>query len=771
MFKNYLKIAFRNLIKNRVFVFINIIGLGIALSCCIVAYLNWEYNSKFDSHHTHADQIHRVNFIRNMGGRSIQNGSCPFPLAEAAQQNIDQVDQTARFIYAGGNFKVDNHIFSSSLSAVDPEFMDMFTFDYLEGDGSSIRDNTTLLVDEILKEKYWPNKSKIVGETITYIDGDDQFEFKIGGVFKKPPSNSSFQAKAYIGYRSLNSIRQWDMNDWSSFNSTFFRIKDRSNVNIVEEQLAAYVEIQNRAKEDYKVARYYLDPFVGMAVRAEREGTWNHWFSQSLPSAAAAAPGIMALLLLLIACFNFTNTSIAIANRRIKEIGIRKVMGSNKRQIIVQFLGENVLLTFLALLFGILLAAILVPTYSTMWVFLDIRFNIFQNVQLVGFLIVLLFFAALIAGSYPALYISRFQPTEIFRGTVKFSGTNLLTRILLSLQFAISLIAIICGFVFSQNSKYQEEYDMGFDMQSVLFAYVKDANGYRTFRNALGDDPRVKEVAGTRNNMTSSWYTDPIKVHGKELDVNVLDIGTEYLSVIDATILEGRNFIPGSEHDEKHSIIINEELARILEWDHPIDQRLTLRDTVALTVVGLVKDIYNDGALWDPLEPMVLRASSPDNYQFLVVKTGVKDIKEVKNMMDAKWKSIFPDEVSTVAFMEGEKAQSQEVNTNIRKLFVFLGLVAIILSVIGLFSMVSMNINKRLKEIGIRKILGASTGNIASKISREFIAILLISCVLGSVGGYYLAEMLMASIWAYHVPMTMVIFIVAIATLLIASIL
>ncbi len=770
MLKNYLKVGVRNLLKNRIFVFINVIGLGIALACCIVAYLNWDYNAAFDSYHTDTENVYRVNFIRNMGGKAIQNGSCPYPLAKAIEQNIPHIESVARYENVNGNFKVGDQIFRTRMAAVDPTFTEIFRFDLIEGNPSSFSQGRSMWISQELRRKYWPEHENVVGETLKYINGDEQYEFKVAAVFHEPPKNSSFQSQAFITYEALTTLRQWDQNNWAEFNSTFVKLSDQAMVKEIEAQLQKYVGVQNRAKEDYKVARYYLDPFVGMAVRAEKEDTWNHWFSQSLPSAAALAPAIMSVLLLFIACFNFTNTSIAIANRRIKEIGIRKVMGSKKNQIIIQFLGENLILTFLALLVGIFLAAFLVPLYSAMWVFLDIRFNLFENLPLLGFLITLLLFTALMAGSYPALYISRFEPTSIFRGSVKFSGTNFFTRMLLTLQFAFSLVAIVCGFVFSENAKFQAQYDMGFDIESVLYAYVGDQNGYQKYSNALRDIPQIKQIAGTRNNMTSSWYTDPIKVQSQELDVNMFDIGPGYLSTIGAEILAGRNFRENSNLDVENSVLINEELVKQLGWEDPINQKILLRDTIALNVVGMVKDIYNDGALWDPLDPMVMRVVSPEDYQFVVVRTDLKDIRQVKERMDEKWRTIFPNKISTVSYMEEEKAQSAEVNANIRALFIFLGFVAIILSVIGLFSMVSMNINKRLKEIGIRKILGASTAHIATKISREFILILLVAAAIGSAAGYLMADSLLSSIWAYYVPIKTVFLLMAVGTLILASI-
>ena len=346
MLKNYLKIAFRNFYKNKIFVLINILGLGLALACCIVAYLNWDYNESYDTNHVNADKIYRVNFVRITNGRPIKNGSSPLPIGSHIKDNISQVGKVIRFTPLSGNFKVKDEVFRTSLVAVDPAFFNTFTFPLLAGNNEQIEDKRSVFISEELARKYFSDVSSAMGETLQYISGDKKLDFKVAAVFEKPPKNSSFYAQAYFHYDNAFDLTGWEETDWSKFNNTFVTIGTPANVPVVEKQLQQFVAVQNKAKEDYKVSEYYLDPFVGLAVRSEREDIWNHWLRQSLPTSAAIAPGIMALLLLLLACFNFTNTSIAIANRRIKEIGIRKVMGSSKTQIIIQFLGENLLLCF-----------------------------------------------------------------------------------------------------------------------------------------------------------------------------------------------------------------------------------------------------------------------------------------------------------------------------------------------------------------------------------------------------------------------------------------
>jgi putative ABC transport system permease protein len=772
MLSNFFKITFRNLWKNKLFVAINIAGLGIALACCIVAYLNWQYNSEFDKNHANAGQIYRINFTRISSGQSIKNGISPAPLGQIITENFAAVKDVVRYYPTGGNFKVGQEIFTTRVTAVDPNFFNVFTFDMIHGAANQLKDKRSIYINENLAKRHFPDQNNPVGQTMMYINGDKRIDFRVAGVFAVPPLNSSFQrAESIVHYDNAFDIEELDTEDWKIFNTTFIWIESPGAVAGVEQQLGEYVAVQNNAKKDYKVDEYYLDPFVGMAVRSEREDVWNLETGDSLPIAAAIAPGIMALLLLLLACFNFANTSIAIANRRIKEIGIRKVLGSGKRQLIGQFLGENMILTFLALLFGIGLAVFLVPAYSAMWAFLEIELNFLNNPDLLIMLAALLLFTGIVAGSYPAFYISKFQPTTILRGAVKFSGTNTLTRVLLTLQFSISMITIISAIMFTLNANYQAEYDMGFDMDATLTAFVKNETGYIKLHNELEGYGSIASIAGSKHSLVRSWYTDPIKYDSEEIDVRIFDVGSDYLETVNAELKEGREFKENSKVDVDNSVIVNEELVNAYGWTDPINKRILLRDTLPLYVVGVVKNIHFSGGLWDPIRPMMLRYVLPDNYRFLTVATTFGQVSEVKRLMEDKWKTVFPDELPTIRTMDEQRAQMTEVNANIRTMFLFLGMVAIVLSIIGLFSLVSLNLNKRMKEIGVRKVLGASLANISVRMSMEFLIILFLASIIGVTAGYFLADMLMSSIWAYYVGASAWIFVSSIMILLLIGLL
>jgi putative ABC transport system permease protein len=768
MLKNFIKITWRSLMKKKLFVFINITGLGVSLACGIVAYLSWDYNEKYDAQHVKAEEIYRVNFVRITNGYPRKNGSCPQPLGKAIEGGISGVDEVIRYFPTGGNFRIKDDLFRIGVSAVDDNFLDVFSFPLLSGSKAALKEKGKIIISSEIKEKYFPDRDP-TDELVTYINGTKRLEFIIGGVFEKMPRNSSFQFDAIINYDNVFDIVEWQENDWAQFNTTFVRVNNPEAVPQIEEDLQQYVEIQNNAKEDYKVNEYYLDPLPGMAIRAEKDQIWNHWFNQSLPTAAVIAPNIMAALLILLACFNFTNTSIAIANGRLKEIGIRKVMGSQRSQLIAQFIAENMFLAFVSLGVALLVAEFLVPAYNEMWPFLDISLDYLANVEFYAFLLIVLLLTGLIAGSYPAFYVSKFRPAHILRGSLKYGNTSLFTRILLTLQFSISLVAIISGILFTQNAEYQANYDLGFDEETVVYTHLNSEDEYNAFRQEIEGNPMVKMVAGSRHNFTSSWYTDPIKYKEEELDVILFDVGEDYLKTTSASILEGRNFIKDSQTDVENSVIINEELVRLFGWEEPVGERIVLRDTVELFVVGVVKDVMLGGGLWEPVRPMLIRYTKTENYRLLAVQVEAKNIKAVYDEMETISKKLNPNVLPSVNYMDNQIQEAVEVNTNIRTMFTFLGTVAAILSAIGLFSLVSLDIIKRMKEIGVRKVLGASVGHIVAIINRRYLIILAIASILGSVLGYLMADALMASIWAYYMPIGLFAFILAIIILMLMA--
>jgi len=762
MIKNYLLITWRGMMKNKMFIFINVFGIAIAIACCIVAYLNWKYNEDWDKDHKNASIIYRVQFWHDFQGRLNRYGMTPNPVGNYIRQNFNDVDKVVRFIPAGSDFRIGDDLFSTGIAYADSDFFELFTFEMKYGSVESFKDKSKIFINDELARKYF-KREDVVGESLTQIIDGKPKEFTVGAVFKKAPLNSSFSSEAYT---LLDNYWETVVNDpdvkedgWKRWNTLFLQINNPARVPAITKQLQQFVEPQNKAREDFKVKEFYLENFQGISERSRENPRLNSdWLRGGLPKEAIIVPTIMAVFLLLLACFNFTNTSIAVSSKRLKEIGIRKVMGGQRKQLVLQFLGENLLLCFLGLLFGLLLAEWLVPAYDTMWPWLELHLTYSENVNFILFLAGLLFLTAIIAGSYPAFYITAFEPVSILKGTQKFGGTNWFTRVLLGMQFFISLTAIIFAVAFFGNAEYQKNYDLGFAKTGVINVWVNDEGGFNTYRDALAGNTDIITIAGTKHHVANWWYNDPVKYESTEREVDIMEIGDNYMEAVDLKLISGRKFETNSATDLKESILVTEEFVREFGWtDDPIGKRIVWMDTVHLYVIGVVKNIYAR-ALWNPIRPMMIRYASPDKYQQLVVSMPAAKMKAVNEFMEKKWKAVFPNSVYSGGMIDEELAETLEINTNIVKMFSFLGFFAILLSATGLYTLVSLNILKKMKEIGVRKVLGASLGNIARVINLEFIIILSIAGALGGGVGYWATDVIMDSIWEYYKKLDMVTF-------------
>jgi len=771
MIKNYLLITVRSMMKNKLFIFINVFGMGVAIAQCIVGYFAYEYDATFDAMHTNGAELYRVSSVREFEGNLTPHSYVSFPLGNIVATTFPDVNHSSRYYHSWSNFKRDNDLFPANISYVDPEFFQLFTFDFIQGNPTGLTDKTSVYISEEMAIRLFGSVAAAAGKTITQVYGQEQKEVKVAGVFKDPPMNSSFykpEGSAYMNFENYKDehkdIRE---DDWKIQSTLFVQIKDASRVSSVYTQLQPFVENNNKVREDFQIKEFVLDPFSTMAHRdrADDKGssTWG-----APPISAVIGSNVMGMLVILLACFNLTNTSIAISSRRLKEIGVRKVMGSMRSHLIVQYLGETMFICFVALLVGLVLADFMVRGWNIMWQYFQLTPHYLDNPTLLLFLVGVLLFTGIAAGSYPALYISKFKPVTILKGKLQFGGTNYFTRILLGLQFSISLIAIVSAIGFIQNAKYQRAYDLGFDIRGSVIAWVNNQSEFDTYRNALQANPAITSIAGARSGIFSNRANDPVKHESKQMDVDIIEVGDQYLQTMQLKLIEGRDFIKDSETDRKESVIITQKMSHAFGWDKPIGKEIIWRDTVKLYVIGVVKDVYTMG-LWREMEPMMIRYILPEQYSQLVVSTHADHVAEVNTFMNQEWNKVFPNRLYNGRMLVEDQHQMNEVNINIVYMFTFMGVITMLLSATGLFTLVSLNIIKRMKEIGVRKVLGASVANIARIVNTEFVIILVLASVLGAYGGYAQSSMIMGSIWKYHQDPNAITFIISIALLFVVS--
>lgn len=759
------------MMKNKLFILINVVGMGVAIAQCMVGYFAWEYDKSFNAVHENRASVYRVTALRKFERDVTRHGFVSLPLGEAVDKTFSDVNFSSRYVGSYSNFKQKDDLFRASLHYVDPDFFQLFTFDFVAGTPADIADKTSVLISEQVAIRLFGSATDALGKQVTQVYGTELKEVKVGGVFRDPPMNSSFFQRDGSAYMNFENVKDehhdWREDDWKIQSTLFVRIDDATRVAAVTQQLQPYIANNNQVREDFQIQEYVLDPFTTMAhtdrAQDTRRETWG-----APPVSAVIGSNVMGILVLLLACFNLTNTAIAISSRRLKEIGIRKVMGSMRKHLILQHLSETMVICVLAGAVGFLLSDFLIRGWNYLWEYFRLTPHYLDNPTFLAFLGGVLLFAGVSAGAYPAFYISKFEPVSILKGTQKFGGTNYFTRVLLGLQFSISLISIVSAIGFLQNAHFQRDYDLGFDGRGSIVAWVSNQSEFDTYRNSLQSNPDIVAMAGARSGIFSNRTNDPIKHESKQIEVDIIEVGDNYLQTMDLKLVEGRDFTKDSETDRKESVIITQKLASTFGWDKPLGKEIVWRDTVKLYVVGVVKDVYTEG-LWREMEPMMIRYILPEQYTQLVVSTQAAKVASVNTFMTQQWNKVFPNRLYNGDMLGFSMQQVDEVNLNIVYMFAFMGLITLLLSATGLFTLVSLNIIKRMKEIGMRKVLGASVANITRIVNTEFVIILALASGLGIWAGYVQSNLIMGSIWRYYQSPGISTFVISVSLMFVIS--
>ncbi len=743
------------MLRNRAYVIINIIGLGLSLACCIVGYLNFKYAADFDKQHENHPRIYKVQVNKTVQDRNIPYGITPLPLGNEIKNDLAGISHTVRYTSSGMVLQKGDKILNRNIGFADEDFFEMFTFPFKYGDKSAFLTPGNLILSENSAQVYFGDIDP-VGELIKVIQSDGAVKsFVVGGVLEKIPQNSSIRFAAVTLFDNHLDFFDRTNDQWQSFIAATFIMTEGNQYpshipGILDER---YVGIQNQAREDWKVSGFYLEQLSTLGKNAQ--DIRANWLLEPPPAPAVTVPLIMAILMLLIACFNFTNTSLAISSKRLKEIGVRKVMGGNRQQLIFQFMGENIALCVAAMILGILVSVYLVPAYSSMWEFIELKLSLTENPEIFIFLTGLLLFTSVVAGAYPSLYVSSYEPVSILRGTLKVKGTSAFSKVLLGAQYSLTFLALISSLAFIGNARYQRDLDVGFQKDGVI-AVQLDTEDYQAYFDRVNQVSSVEMLAGTEEHIGRWNYSRTLRQGETEMETSMMDLGIDYVQLMDLKLKEGRYFEKDlQEHDRQNSILVNEQLVKDFGWEEPIGKRVQINDTTRLTVIGVLNDFYVYG-FWDPVSPMAFRPAVDERMNFVVARMKPENSTETFEALEAAWYDVVPNKPFSGRYQDQFIKESDLVNNNIAILFTFLGSLALILSSIGLFTLVSLNVIKRVKEIGIRKVLGAKVSSIVHLLNRPFILIISVSAVVGTGLAYVLIDLLLSSIFHYYQAVTII---------------
>lgn len=755
MYKSFLKIVFRNLWKYKSYTFINLAGMGIGIAALVWGYQTYRYSFSFDNFHTDRNNIYRtLTYKKDAEGL---RGNVPMPLVTRAQIDFSGIKNAARWDSRGLSIQFDkDELFADQAHFTDQSFFTLFHFPLVAGN-NNINNRNAVLITEKTAKKYFGNENAI-GKVLMFYAGESYaMPLTVTGVLKNIPANSTMQFNVVTNFDNYlkSDGTKIAADDWSWFlDAAFFQIPNVANAKRIEKEMSKYITVQNKAREDWKVASFKL---VSIPQHAAMSAVLQSNSLYERPSDAAAyGTLILGILIFISACLNFSNTTVARANRRLKEIGIRKVMGSTYGQLIRQLLLESSVIVLAAILLSVVLNIWWLPTFNQMFGDIIIVANYFTDTTLLLFLSTVLLAATLLAGAYPAFYISRFNATSIFRGNVKFGGTNLFSRLMLGLQLSIAIITVIAGVAFSKNAEYQRTYDFGYSMDNTIGIIFNDSSNYAALKNEMGKIPEVKSMAGTRNHIAFGFRNAIAETEGVKKETHFMEVGNDYVKTMQLKISSGRDFNATVEADYKDALLITQKMAAQFGWKEQEAVGKNIRiDSINFSVVGVLKNFQME-SLYSPMVPVALKLCRENRFQFLIVQARPQDLTILYAKANDTWKRLFPLKPFNAFYQNEIKADTYKTSSSIATIFKWFAIVCILLTATGLFALVSLTALKKMKEIALRKVVGASPHHILVLINKNYFWIFIVSALLGCLGGWALTKLLLDLIFKINagVPAT-----------------
>lgn len=773
MIKHYVTVASRNLLRYKAFSFINIAGLALGMTCCLFIFLWIRDEQSIDNFHAHGDRLYNVYETVNVNNaisgsyattRRIKDERSYIPITDV-KEAVPEIEYLN--LYATGyelpwgypeTFQVGDKIHKLEGSRSTSDFFAMFSFPVIAGDArNALNDLSRIAISRKMAAMFFESPEQAIGKSIRY---ENRLDFTIAAVFEDLPVNSSLRFDFLINWES-----QLTRLDWASNNIlTTVQLREGANIQDVENKINKFMA-SRLDKNDPRKVTLGLQPFrdqhlIGNFVNGKPEGgriIYIHIFTG------------VAVFILLIACINFMNLATARSLKRAKEIGVRKVVGSSRASLVGQFLGESIILSFLALILSIALVHLLLPA-----------FNVFTAKQISSplsepfasvMLLMLALITGLIAGSYPALFLSSLKPIRILKGTLRFSLSAILFRKGLSVfQFVISIVLLIVTIVITRQTHYVQHANLGYDKENLIYMRVegefmdytdtqKNYNKYMLFKQEALRMPGIAAVdraSETPHKMSfvvdendgkteTKEGDDAINWEGKEKGMSVgfkpMSVGFDFLEVMDLKVVEGRGFSKAIASDSADAFLVNEEAVRQMGMKDPIGKWVSAWRKKG-HIIGVLKD-YHTSSLYEPIKPLMLDVKEYEYFGVLLVRTEPGKTKEALASLEKVYKEVNPNFPFAYHFIDEEYDKLYQNEQVVSKLTNAFAILAIIISCLGLLGLAMFAAEQRTKEFGIRKVLGATVSNIVSLLSQDFLKLVFIAfCIATPLAGYAMHQWL-----------------------------
>ena len=748
MLKNYIKVAIRNIFKQKTYSIINIFGLAMGLAIFTLFAIVAGFDTEADKFHDKAERIYSVVQVSSSSNEGEEHSAfVPSPMLTSMLNEFPEIERGARAFPAGRmiiKYK-ENIFYENKILYADPDFLSIFSFELISGHPENVLvEPNSIVLSKKMAQKYF-GENEPIGKTLML---DNKFPVAVTGVMKNIDEDySSFKYDFLLSMETAKNFVNW-MDNWKVKQSSAFLLLDETaNPNQLEKKLPVF--INKYIEEDQNsTQRIYLLPLLDFRLNSKHIRSF--WISQdSFTSYIMMFTGI---LILLIACFNFMNLSTSRYMGRLKEVGLRKVVGAKREQLIKQFLGESIIMAIIAFPLSLLFYNILMTTILDYIVHIDGEFNIWNHPFIFKYLPSLTILTGILSGAYPAFILSSFNPAKILKGNLQ-SGKqgSRFRKILVVCQFSLAIFLIVITMAWKKQYDHLFEVDFGYDKKEVAVLQITDKarKNLDLLKDGIKRQPGIISVSASAA-LPGGWERQlPVMQAGMtENDawtMRVYDIDYNFLETIGIDIEQGRSH--SKNYDDENNFIVNETLVKSLQWENPLGQQLTIEGNVG-TVIGVTKD-YNFRGANNYIMPTVLRVE-PNNLEYMIVKYSSRSqYSDIINQIKEQWNNLLPDIPFECNTLEDHFLNIHRGDRIFITIFSIVDFIAILISCLGLFGMVSYTVAKRTKEIGIRKTLGASVSKITGLLIKDFLILVAISNIIALPLGYYTMDSLLQYRLAY----------------------
>ena len=756
MLKNYLLITLRNLKKNRIYSSLNIIGLAVGLAAFILIALYVQYELSFDKYHENYDRIYRV--VRE------DRTFTPAPLGPALTENFPEVVAVTRIIRSKNMLisHEQDHFLEDEFYWAGPATFEIFTIPFIKGDPqTALDDPSAILISARIAAKYFGNEDPM-GKVLTV---NNRTNFTVSGIFSDMPANSHFVMDIIVPYVTYFQITNNDITRWrSNFSYTYFLLQEGANPEGFENKIHPVIERplfeQAGFKKPYPTI-YSIQPITEIHLHSHRmqEISVNNDIKYILLFSA------IAFLILFIACINYMNLATARSIRRAREVGMRKVVGAQRKQLIVQFLSESVAMTFLAMFLSLIIIVLALSAFNSL-VERKLSINPVANPQFILGLVFIVLIVGLFAGSYPAMRVSGFRPISVLSGAFTKSSKGLALRnILVLVQFSITIILIICTLTVREQLDFVKNMDVGYSKEQIITLGVRDRAVRENIQAIKTELLRYSDVVAvstsgrlpndidtfTSRDWTGRNLDEPIPIFYNTTDYDFIDL-------FDIQIVEGRNFSRDFPSDEKSVFLVNEAAVRVAEWESPIGQKLTHWRGDTGKIVGIMKDFHHH-SLHRPIDPLYIFLDASD-YSTVSIKIRSTHIPGTIDYVESVMKKFSPNFPFDYSFFDDVFERAYNTEQRMVSIFSSFAILAILIACLGLFGLTAFASEQRTKEIGIRKVVGASVPKIILLLSQEFIRWVVLANIIAWPVAYFAMNKWLQN-FAYRIDLNVVLFLFA----------